>query len=95
MTRQIAMGRDAGVMETRERGEHMSPIDHLDAMADRLSKAAANVKTIADAAKPLYASLDEGQKHDFGTLGRMLMPERARFAEEMRLAGAQGAAMPE
>jgi zinc resistance-associated protein len=82
------------MMETRERGEHMSPIDHLDAMADRLSKAAADVKTIADAAKPLYASLDEGQKHNFGTLGRMLMPERVRFAEEM-WRRREGAGMPE
>ncbi len=82
------------MMETRGQGERMSPIDHLDAMAARLSKAAADVKTIADAAKPLYASLDEGQKHNFATLGRMLMPERARFAEEMwRRHGGPG--MPE
>ena len=61
----------------------MSPIDRLDAMADRLSKAAADVKQIADAAKPLYASFDGTQKHEFVTLGRMLMPERGRFALEM------------
>ena len=41
------------------------------------------MKKVADAAKPLYASLDETQKHDFTMLGRMLMPERARFAMEM------------
>jgi zinc resistance-associated protein len=82
------------MMGNREHGEHMSPVDHLDAMADRLSKAAADVKTIADAAKPLYASLDESQKHNFGTLGRMLMPERARFAEEMWRRHA-GPGMPE
>ena len=67
------------------RNESESPIDRLDAVADRLSRAAANVKAVADAAKPLYASLDETQKHEFATLGHMLMPERARFAmEEMR-----------
>jgi LTXXQ motif family protein len=65
------------------RDEQMSPIDRLDAMADRLSKAGADVKQIADAAKPFYASLDETQKHAFVTLGRMLMPERGRFALEM------------
>jgi LTXXQ motif family protein len=70
-------------MRMRAEGERMSPIDRLDAMADRLSQGAANVKTIADAAKPLYASLDESQKHKFSTLGRMLMPERSRFAMEM------------
>jgi LTXXQ motif family protein len=69
------------MMEGRD--EQMSPIDRLDAMADRLSKAAADVTQIADAARPLYASLDETQKHQFVTLGRMLMPERARMAMEM------------
>ena len=38
---------------------------------------------MADAAKPLYDSLDESQKHKFGMLGRMLMPERSRFAMDM------------
>ncbi len=65
------------------RDVQMSPIDRLDAMAHRLSKAATDVKQIADAARPLYASLDETQKHEFVTLGRMLMPERGRFALEM------------
>ncbi len=65
------------------RDKRVSPIDRLDAMAGRLSKAAADVKKVADAARPLYASLDETQKHEFVTLGRMLMPERARLAMEM------------
>ena len=71
------------MMRMRAEGERMSPIDHLDAMADRLSQGAANIKKIADAAKPLYNSLDKSQKHKFGMLGRMLMPERSRFAMEM------------
>ena len=52
-------------------------------MANRLSQAATDVKTIADAAKPLYASFDETSEHHWPALGRMLMPERARFAMEM------------
>ncbi len=71
------------MMQSRSQGERMSPVDHLEAMADRMSQGAADVKKIADAAKPLYASLDDSQKHKFGMLGRMLMPERARFAMEM------------
>jgi len=71
------------MMQTRGQGERMSPIDHLEAMADRLTQGAADVKKIADAAKPLYASLDDSQKHNFGMLGRMLMPERAPFAMDM------------
>jgi hypothetical protein len=71
------------MMQTREQAEHMSPVDHLDAMADHLLQAAADVKKIADAAKPLYTALDASQKEKFGMLGRdMLMPERARFAME-------------
>ena len=79
-SRMDAMGQ---MMRMRSQGERKSPIDHLEAMADRLSQGATNVKKIADAAKPLYDSLDESQKHKFGMLGRMLMPERSRFAMDM------------
>ena len=41
------------------------------------------MRKVADAAKPLYDSLDDTQKHDFAMLGRMLIPEHARFAREM------------
>jgi hypothetical protein len=71
------------VMQAREHGEHMSPIDRLDVMAERLSQGATDIKKIAAAARPLYASLDDSQKHKFGMLGRMLMPERARFVADM------------
>ncbi len=77
------MGAMQQMMQSREQDERMSPIDHLEAMADRLSQGAADIKKIADAAKPLYASLDDSQKHNFGMLGRMLMPERARFAVDV------------
>ncbi len=70
------------MMESRGQNERASPIDRLDTWANDLSKASSDVKQIADAAKPLYASLNETQKHDFTTLGRMLTPERARFAME-------------
>ena len=79
-SRMDAMG---AMMRTRAQGERMSPVDRLEAMSDRLSQGATNVKKIADAAKPLYDSLDETQKHKFGMLGRMLMPERSRFAMDM------------
>jgi hypothetical protein len=71
------------MMRMRSQGERMSPIDHLEAMADHLSQGATNVKKIADAAKPLYDSLDESQKHKFGMLGRMLIPERSKFAMDV------------
>jgi hypothetical protein len=76
----VAMGQ---FIRMRSLGERMSPVDRLEAMSDRLSQGATNVKKIAEAAKPLYDSLDESQKHKFGMLGRMLMPERPRFAMDM------------
>lgn len=39
--------------------------------ADAMTTRAANLKKLADAAEPLYKSLDDGQKHRFGTLLRM------------------------
>jgi LTXXQ motif family protein len=79
-SRMDAMGQ---MMRMHAQGEGVSPVDRLAAMSDRLSQGAANVKKIADAAKPLYDSLDASQKHKFGMLGRMLMPERSRFAMDM------------
>ena len=75
-----AMGQ---MMQARRQGERLSPIDHLEAIAGRLSQAATNIKTIAEAAKPLYASLDDSQKGKFAVLGRLLMPQRARFGAGM------------
>ena len=72
------------MMQARMQGERVSPVDRLDALADRLTQGAADVRKIADAAKPLYASLDESQKAKFALLGRdMLIPQQARFAMEM------------
>jgi hypothetical protein len=79
-SRMDAMGQ---MMRMRAQGERMSPVDRLEAMSDRLSQGATNIKKIAEAAKPLYDSLDDSQKHKFGMLGRMLMPERHRFAMDM------------
>ena len=61
------MGEDEG------EGEQASPIDRLEAMADHMSEAAAAMKKVADAAKPLYASLDDTQKRLFVMLSRDMM----------------------
>ena len=68
----------------KEQGGNLSPMDRLNATADRVAQGAANLKEIVEAASPLYASLDDAQKRRFITLGRMLVPERGRFAMEMR-----------
>lgn len=59
---------DLHAMHEATHGERPSPIDHMNMMSDRLAKASANLKAIAGAAKPLFDSLDETQKHHFGPL---------------------------
>lgn len=68
----------------KEQGNTLSPMDRLNAKAERLAQSQANLEKIVEAARPLYASLDDAQKHSFITLGRMLVPERGRFAKAMR-----------
>ena len=48
--------------ELIERGEHPSPIERMNTMADHLEKSGAELKTVVDAAKPLYDSLTDAQK---------------------------------
>jgi LTXXQ motif family protein len=58
------------MMQNRER---MSPVERLDATADRMGRRAAEVKAIAARAKPFYASLDDTQKRNFAMLGREML----------------------
>jgi len=76
----------------REQAGNLSPMDRLNAKAERLSQSQAGLDKMVEAAQPLYASLNAGQKHKFITLGRMLVPERGRFVKEMRrLSAGKGA----
>ena len=54
--------------EDMHKGERPSPIERMTEMSEHLAKASAEIKLIADAAKPLFDSLDETQKHHFGPL---------------------------
>ena len=47
------------------------PIERLNLRADQMTQTGAALKKLADAAGPLYKSLDDGQKHRFGALIRM------------------------
>jgi zinc resistance-associated protein len=71
----------------KEQSSDLTPMDRLNAKAERLQQSQAGLDKIVEAAKPLYASLDDTQKHLFLKLGRMLVPERGRFVKEMRRAG--------
>jgi len=69
------MERMAALREARRGGDNAQPgpdaIARLRDGADAMTARAANLKKLADAAEPLYKSLDESQKHRFGTLLRM------------------------
>ena len=80
-------GRARVVALQKEQGDNLSPMDRLTAKADRLAQSGANLEKIVGAAEPLYATLDDAQKHKFITLGRTLVPERGRFVKEMRHVG--------
>jgi hypothetical protein len=58
--------------ERGEKGEHLSPIDRVNEIADHLARASTELKQVADAAKPLYDSLGDQQKREFGPLLRFL-----------------------
>jgi hypothetical protein len=47
------------------------PIERMQLRAQRMSEAGTSLKAIADAAGPLYKSLDDAQKHRFTMLARL------------------------
>ena len=62
-----------GTDDTNDMGppdQATSPVDRLEALAKRMSERGAAMLNVAQAAKPLYASLDDTQKRLFGLLGR-------------------------
>ncbi len=75
--RDLAKERAARMAAWRERREDnsaeasdMSPIDRLTRASERLTARAADLQKLAAAAKPLYDSLDDGQKRRFAVLFR-------------------------
>lgn len=72
-------------MQARQKGETQAaepdPMVRLGERADRMAATAAALKKIADAADPLYKTLDEGQKRRLTVLTRM---ERRMRREEWR-----------
>jgi hypothetical protein len=68
----------------KEQSGNLSPMDRNLAKANRIGQGQANLEKIVDAAKSLYASLDNAHKQKFITLGRTLVPERGQFVKAMR-----------
>jgi len=73
--RDVAKSRDDAMKAMREHSdkpEAVPPIDRMNQMAEHMAKMATQLKQVADAAKPLYDSLNEPQKGDFGPLLSLL-----------------------
>ncbi|MBY6242182.1 Spy/CpxP family protein refolding chaperone [Methylosinus sp. Sm6] len=74
--RDIGKARQARFAEAKEKfkdmQEHRSVIDGLRFRSKALAARSAEAEKLADAAKPLYDSLDDGQKRRFGLLLRTI-----------------------
>jgi hypothetical protein len=69
------------MMENRDR---MSSVERMDATAGHMARRADELKKISEAAKPLYGSLDDTQKHKFELLGgEMMMAASGPMWEEL------------
>jgi hypothetical protein len=62
------------------RAEQVDPVQRAQRAADGLAARSAALKGYADAAAPLYQSLDENQKRRFGILSRVERPRFHHFA---------------
>jgi zinc resistance-associated protein len=84
VVRDLAKARQARMAAHHDqpRGDAAGPdlIERLMRRASAMTDRADNLKRLADAAKPLYESLDEGQKHRFSFLMRRVGPARMAFA---------------
>lgn len=72
--REMAKVRTEGWRERPDERPAADPIERLQRRADELTRRAAALKRLADAAAPLYRSLDEGQKRRFLALARPMSP---------------------
>jgi hypothetical protein len=75
----------------RDRQPSADPIERLQRRADAMTTRGAALKRLADAAAPLYQSLDDAQKHRFAILARFMRPrEPHRMMGRERFGGGPG-----
>jgi zinc resistance-associated protein len=71
------MARDRYQRRTERQGQRQAdPIERLRTRADAMTKTAADLKKLADAADPLYKSLNDDQKHRLHYLVRSMRGHR-------------------
>jgi zinc resistance-associated protein len=78
--RDLAKERVERITDRRNAPRASDPIERMRRRADAMTARADGLKRLADAAQPLYQSLDEGQKHRFAWLMRTMGPHRTAFA---------------
>jgi len=79
--RDIAKARMERRLERRNEPRPSDPVERLRRQGDAMTSAGATLKRLADAQEPLYKSFDDGQKHRFKVLSRLLAPRHMRFAD--------------
>jgi hypothetical protein len=69
-----------------DRDQRLDPVERMRNRADEMTALAAGMKKVADAADPLYKSLDDGQKRRLTRLTRLGMRDRfmSRMADHDR-----------
>jgi hypothetical protein len=72
--REIAKMRIERLSSARDEQTPASPIERLQRRAEAMTTRGAALKRLADAAAPLYQSLDDAQKHRFAMLARFVRP---------------------
>jgi len=78
--RELAAQRGERINAIRDdRDQANDPIQRAQRQADALTKSGEVLKRYADAAAPLYQSLDDGQKQRFAVLSRVGRPNRFAF----------------
>ena len=70
--------------DLRDRPLPGTPVERLRRRADELSGVTAALKRLAEAAEPLYASLDDGQKQQFARLSNIAREHVAMLEERTR-----------
>jgi zinc resistance-associated protein len=72
--RELSKMRLARLSAARDQQPSADPIERLQRRADAMTTRGAALKKLADAAAPLYQSLDDAQKHRFAVLARFMRP---------------------
>jgi zinc resistance-associated protein len=91
--REVAQAKQGHAAAARSEHQQQNPVDLIQRLRDRadaMTKNAANLKQLADAAQPLYQSLNDDQKHRLVFLVRDLRFEHRHFGGWRERHGGEG-----